>query len=213
MITNFNQAMSYLKTYMDLHYGIHFNSLLQYAENVIQHETNDEIGKSKYQLGQLRNLLASDFQVTQNEIDELTIALKNGIDQFHSQLVKVLLDHYQYPTSFKTVEEEIVEISNDLQYSPLNYHSADFVNVLKAGIMFLLHKELNEKRYSDDWITLAAQFDPSYIKDSTGSIHNQYLEDITVMWDYLYEKNKDEPNFPIFILKLIHTFPYESLGK
>ena len=57
--------------------------------------------------------------------------------------------------------------------------------------MFLLHKELNEKRCSDDWVKFAAQFDPSYIKDSTGSIHDQYLEVITVMWDYLYEEYRD----------------------
>ena len=115
MLTNLSQAVRYLKTYMDLHDGFHFNSLLQYAENVKQHETNDEIGKRKYQLGQLRNLLASDFQVTQNEIDELTLALKNGVDQFYSQLIKVLLEHYQNPTLFTAIEEEIVEISNDLQ--------------------------------------------------------------------------------------------------
>ena len=51
MLTNFNQAMRNLKNYFDLHLGINFNSLLKYAENIKQHETNDEISKVKYQLG------------------------------------------------------------------------------------------------------------------------------------------------------------------
>ena len=213
MLTNFNQAMRNLKIYVDLHLGNHFNSLLQYVENIKQHETNDEISNMKDKLGKLPSFLASDFHVTKIEIDQLIVALKNGVDQFHNQLIKVLLENYQSSNFFKIIEEEISEISNDLQHSPYNYHSANFENVLKAGIMILLHKELNEERYSDDWAKLAAQFDPSYIKDSTGSIHDQYLEDIIVMRDYLFEKYKDEPNFPIFILNLVHTFPYESLGK
>ena len=213
MITNISQAISLLQNYLDLHFGNHFNTLLLYADKFKKHESRNETGKRNYQLGQFRNLLASDFHVTQNEIDELTVALKIGIEDFHNNLIKVLLENYENPSLFKKIEEEISEISKDLQKAPYNYHSADLVNVLRAGIMFLLHKELDEKSVSNDWAGLSNQFDPIYIKDAPSSIHDQYLEDILVMREYLYEKYKDEPGFPIFVLNLIYTFPFKSLSK
>ena len=210
MVSNLSQVLNLLNEYLELHFGKHFSMLLKHAENVKCHESNNKADKHKYQFGELSILLARDFGATQTEINELSEALAKGIDHFHNQFVKKLLDTYEKPNLFKEIEDDIVIVSKELQKTPYNYHSADFINCLRIGILFNIHHDLYQFELGDHWSALSEQFDPQYLKDGPESIYGEYCEIIVKKWASIYVKYKDDPSLSIYVLHLIRTLPYQA---
>ena len=213
MVSNISQAINLLHVYLETHFGHHFSALLLLADSLKYHQSKNETYVWTHQLDQMHKRLVRDFHVSQQEVYTITAALIIGIDQFHEQLVKVMLKQYKKPNLFKQVEDDIAKISKELQGAPYHHHLADFENCLRIGILFQLHFDLDQREFADQWAELANTFDPQYLNGEYDSIYDEYIKVILNKWKYLYFKYCDDPDFSIYVLNLIHTLPYQSSAQ
>ena len=210
MITNINQALVTLRNFLKFQFGKPITILLDHAENVKYHESNFDEGKRKFVLGRLTTVLINEFDLLQSDIDKLTKALTNSLEHFQYQIVKMLYESRAIPDQFKDIDDEIVRISKELQEEPYNYHSVDFENRLKIGIVFNLLHDLGQPEFADLWGELAERNDPPHLKDGDESVYDEYVEVFLDEWKTLYDKFANEPDLPLYILNIIYTLRFHQ---
>ena len=213
MVANLNQAISYLHDFLARHFGEHFNKLLWHADKVKEHESKNESAKYRYQLDRLCKSLARNFNFSEQDINAVTDALAQGIDQFNNQLLKVLVAYHENSELFPKIEDEFAKLSKEFQKEPFNYPPVNLPNILKAQFMATLHWEYDESRWSDEWAKLASSFIPPEFDAIPDEIFDPNTYKLINALKSLYVKYEVEPEFPIYVLKLILTFPYQLIEE
>ena len=213
MVANLNQAISYLHYFLAIHFGDHFNKLLWYADKVKEHESKNESAKRRYQLDRLCKSLARNFNFSQQEINAMTDALAQGKDQFDNQLLKVLFARYENSELFTKIDDEFAKLSKEYQKEPFNYPPGNLTNFLKAEFMATLHWEYEESDWSNEWAELGSRFEPPEFEAIPDEFFDPYFNELLDKIKSLYDKYEVEPEFPIYVLKLILTFPYQLIEE
>ena len=210
MIKNFIQAISYLCDYLDSHLGDQFSQLISFAEKVHHHKDRKETDNLNHQLEQFSNLLDNKFFFTKEECDEIKVALEDSLEQFYDKLISLMIDRYAESGFYKEIDDEISKIAIKLQDEPFNFASDGIEKTLNAGFMFNLHIDRSEDEYADKWGYEMEGYFQRHKEESKGSGERDCVAQFAELDQVLYKKFCEKPDTPIYVLRLVHKFPYMS---
>ena len=211
MIKNISDAIRLLDVYFSFLLGSQFSFLMYHAEQYKLAESLNDSNLCKYHIDEFTDILTCEFSANETTKEFLTKELAKGLDHFQYRFVKKLLDKNEITNKSKVIEDEIASISQALQRDPHNYHSGDFANGLKVGILFNLQYDLEQIKHADKWSSLVEKFDPQYLRDGPESVYDVYSDIMIEQYTSLYFGYRDEPWFPLYVLNIIYRLPYQSL--
>ena len=213
MIKNFIQAISYLRDYLDSNLGDYFSQLMNIAEQVHHYKVQNETDKLNHQLKELGDLLDKKFFFTKDECNEIKVALVDSLQQFYDKLISLMVERYAEQKFYKEIDDEIKKIATKLQDEPFNFESEGIEKTLEAGFMFNLHIDRSEDEYADKWGQEMEEYFQRHKEESTGSSERDCVARFAELDQVLYKKFCEKPDTPIYVLRLVHKFPYMSQEK